>query len=81
MKTTTSIKELIKAGLLHESSSKNYVTNEEVINAASIMAYKNGVRTTEDLYNVIYRECDMSMLDALNKMDIEELLFYAETCS
>ncbi len=78
MTTTTSIKKLIEEGLLYESDSKNFVTNEEVINAAAILAYRNGVRTEEELYDVIYTECDMSMVAALNNMDMEELLQYAE---
>ena len=78
MTTTTSIKKLIEEGLLYESDSKHFVTNEEVINAAAILAYRNGVRTEEELYDVIYTECDMSMVAALNNMDMEELLQYAE---
>jgi len=78
MKTTTSIKRLIEEGLLYESDYKNFFTNEEVICAAAILAYKNGVRTEYELYQVICDDCDMSMTAALNNMDIEELLHYAE---
>ncbi len=78
MKTTTSIKKLIEEGLLHESASKNFVTNEDVINAAAVLAYKNGVRTKNEMYDVIYSECDMNLVATLNEMDLDELMLYAD---
>jgi len=78
MKTTTSIIKLLEEGLLHETASKNFFTNDEVINASAILAYKSGVRTEDELYHAIYDDCDMSMAATLNSMDMKKLLQYAE---
>lgn len=76
MNTTTSIRVLQEEHNLLESKA-DFFTNEQIINAAAIVAYRNGVRDTDALYSVLYDECDMSLAASLNKMDIDELLHYA----
>ena len=74
--TTTNIKMLQDHNLLLGNGP---FTNEQIINAASIVAYNNGCKDAESLYTAIWEECDMSMAATLNAMDKNELLKYAET--
>jgi hypothetical protein len=80
MTTTTSIRILQNEHNLLQSN-YNTFTNEQIINAAAIVAYRNGCKDVKSLYDAIYDECDMSLAATLNEMDKEELLSYAETHS
>jgi hypothetical protein len=78
MKTTTNIEKLKEEGLLYDA---DFYTNEQVINAAAILAYRNGITDAASLYNTLWDECDMSLAATLNDMDKNELLQYAEVHS
>lgn len=78
MITTTSIHQLQEHDLLQGAGP---FTNEQIINAAAILAYKNGCKKAESLHDAIWDECDMSMRFTLKEMDKKELLEYAKTHS
>jgi len=77
MKTTTSIKELQKVHNLLQSNYDTF-TNEQVLHAAAIVAIRQGCNTEQDMFRVLYDECDMSLAATLNSMDTDELFEYAK---
>lgn len=77
-RTTTNIRQLQEEELLIEEKVNGF-TNEEIIRAAAILLFKNGIQEKIAFEQILWQESDVSLRLTLEQMDIDELLQYAKT--
>lgn len=72
--TTTNIRTLREAGYLEVGQSS--CTHQQVLDAAARMAMDSDdpPTTVENLYSLLWDECDMALAVSLNDMDLTEYI-------